>query len=74
MYSYIKGILVEKKPTFIVLEANNIGYEIYIPTSVFDKLLDIGTEVMLYTFFYIKEDIQKLYGFLQKKVGIFLNY
>ncbi len=66
MYSYMKGELVEIVEDKVVIEVNNIGYNIYIPTSMIDNFNQIGQTVKIYTYLYIKEDMMKLYGFLTK--------
>ena len=62
----MKGELVEIVEDKVVIEVNNIGYNIYIPTSMIDNFNQIGQTVKIYTYLYIKEDMMKLYGFLTK--------
>lgn len=67
MYSYIKGDLAEIiGEDLIVIEANSIGYNIRIPTQVLDYLPNIGNEVKIYTYLYVREDAYILYGFLTR--------
>lgn len=66
MYSYMKGELVEISEDAIVLEVNNIGYHINIPASMIDSFHGIGQEIKIYTYFHVKEDSMKLYGFLTR--------
>ena len=66
MYSYMKGELVEILDEAIVLEVNNIGYNIHIPASMIDSFSGIGQTVKIYTYFHVKEDAMKLYGFLTR--------
>lgn len=66
MISYIKGELITFTETGIVVEANNIGYEINVPLSVMNELPNIGSEIKIYTYLYVREDAMKLYGFLTK--------
>lgn len=63
MYSYIKGELVEILDDTIVVETNNIGYNIHIPASMIDNFTGTGQTVKIYTYFHVKEDAMKLYGF-----------
>ena len=49
MISYIKGELAEILPDVIVVEANGIGYNIYVPGSVPGELPSVGSEVKIYT-------------------------
>ncbi|NME71969.1 Holliday junction branch migration protein RuvA [Flammeovirga aprica] len=62
MYYYIRGKLAKKLPTFAVLDVQGIGYEIRWPLNAF-SLLNEGEECTLYTYLYVKEDVQQLYGF-----------
>lgn len=67
MYSYIRGELVEiPGEDWIVLEAQQIGYNIRIPSQVLDYLPGIGSEVKIYTYLHVKEDAHMLYGFLTR--------
>ena len=66
MYSYMKGELVEISDETIVLEVNDIGYNIHIPASMIDNFSGTGQTVKIYTYFHVKEDSMKLYGFLTR--------
>lgn len=63
MYSYLKGELVEVLDDSIVVEVNNIGYNVHIPASMIDEFTRTGQEVKVYTYLYVKEGIMELYGF-----------
>ena len=64
MLAYIKGILEIKTKGYIVIDANGIGYKIFMPESAISKLCDIGEKVQVYTFMRVREDDISLYGFL----------
>ena len=49
-----------------MLEVNQIGYNIHIPASMIDSFHGIGQEIKIYTYFHVKEDSMKLYGFLTR--------
>ena len=66
MISYIKGELSEILPDVIVVEANGIGYNIYVPGSVLGELPSVGSEVKIYTYMNVKEDECSLFGFLTR--------
>ena len=66
MISYIKGELAEILPDVIVVEANGIGYNIYVPGSVLGGLPSVGSEVKIYTYMNVKEDECSLFGFLTR--------
>ena len=63
MFDYIKGTLAEKSPSAAVIDAAGVGYELVIPLSTFEALPAEGGQVKLFTHHYVREDMQKLYGF-----------
>lgn len=72
MISYIKGELVEVTGEAIVVENNGMGYEIKVPLSVIGQLPMTGSDIKVYTYLYVREDIVCLYGFLaMDDLGIF---
>ncbi|MDE7061791.1 MAG: Holliday junction branch migration protein RuvA, partial [Lachnospiraceae bacterium] len=67
MYSYIKGELAEIiGEDLIVVEANQIGYNIHVPGQVLDYLPEIGERVKIYTYLYVREEAYMLFGFLTR--------
>lgn len=66
MYAYFKGIVQEIFDDHIVLECNNIGYNIFVPTSVFESIDSVGLEIKIYTYTSVREDAFVLYGFSSK--------
>ncbi|NLJ65902.1 MAG: Holliday junction branch migration protein RuvA [Clostridiales bacterium] len=67
MFAYIKGTLEEVHPQKVVLEVDGIGYEIMVPESILPKLPETGSQIKLYTYFNVREDIQELYGFYNRE-------
>ncbi|HEY9221697.1 MAG TPA: Holliday junction branch migration protein RuvA [Lutibacter sp.] len=65
MITHIRGKLVEKNPTFAVVETNGVGYWLNISLNTYSQLPD-NEFVMLYTHLSIKEDAHTLYGFINK--------
>jgi Holliday junction DNA helicase RuvA len=65
MITHIRGKLVEKNPTFAVIETNGVGYWLNISLNTYSQLPD-NEFVMLYTHLSIKEDAHTLYGFINK--------
>ena len=65
MISYIKGTLAGMQMDVVVLENHGIGYEIRVPLTVCEELPKLGSEVKLFTYLYVREDILQLYGFLR---------
>jgi Holliday junction DNA helicase RuvA len=65
MITHIRGKLVEKNPTFAIIECNGIGYFINISLHTFSKIPDIEA-IKLFTYLSVKEDSQTLFGFSDK--------
>lgn len=63
MISFVRGQIVEKFPTHIILENHGIGFEVLIPVSTFEQTASIGDETQLLTYLYVREDALTLYGF-----------
>ncbi len=63
MIGRISGILLEKNPPQVLVDANGVGYEIDVPMSTFYGLPKTGDKVALFTHLVVREDAQLLYGF-----------
>ncbi|AFL82785.1 Holliday junction DNA helicase subunit RuvA [Belliella baltica DSM 15883] len=73
MISYLKGKLVFKDPTFVIIDISGIGYQVKISLQTYSKIKD-EEQVMLLTFLHIKEDAHTLYGFKEEaEKKLFLN-
>jgi Holliday junction DNA helicase RuvA len=66
MYEYIKGILVEATPAYVVVEVGGIGYTICVSLNTYSRVV-AAKEVMLYIHQVIREDAHLLYGFYSKE-------
>lgn len=66
MIGLIRGKLLDKDPTMLLIDVNGVGYEVAVPMTTLYKLGNIGEEVTLYTHFVVREDAQQLYGFKSK--------
>lgn len=66
MITHIKGKLVEKLPTSVIIEVNGIGYIINISLNTFSAIPD-QESLKLYTHLQIKEDSHTLFGFYSRK-------
>ena len=62
MYSYIIGKVVNKFKNILILENNNIGYEIYM-TEIALSELNIDEEAKIYTYYNVTQDNISLFGF-----------
>ena len=64
MIALLRGILVEKHPNQVILEAGGVGYDVTVPISTFSQLPDVGAETRLRIHTHVREDMLALYGFL----------
>lgn len=63
MIGRLTGIIVDKKPPYLLIEVHGIGYEVQAPMTSFYPLPDVGGEVVLYTHFSVSETMQQLFAF-----------
>ena len=62
MYSYIIGKVISKSKNILILENNNIGYEIYM-TEIALSELNIREDAKIYTYYNVTQDNISLFGF-----------
>ncbi len=60
MYSYFNGKIVQINSSYVVIEVNNIGYEIKVPNPFYYQ---IDNSVVIYTYLHVREDVLDLFGF-----------
>ncbi|QTX02919.1 holliday junction DNA helicase [Candidatus Phytoplasma luffae] len=70
MYFYIKGKITVIERNYIVLENNDIGYHIYFANPY---VFQLEQEIKLFTYFYVKENIKSLYGFIELRFLYFFQ-
>jgi len=59
----IKGTLVQKNPTSVIIDVGGIRLGIPITLATFEKIPDPNQPVELMTYLHVREDIMVLYGF-----------
>ncbi len=62
MITFLKGRLVEKSPTQVVVECNGLGYLLLISLNTYTQLPD-DESITIFTHFQVKEDSHTLFGF-----------
>lgn len=67
MISYIKGTLVHRGESCIILETGGIGYQIFVSAGFLSKMPEAGKEMKIFTYMSVKEDGISLFGFLSKE-------
>ena len=63
MIAQIRGHLVQKSPGSIIVEANGIGYQLFVSLTTFYDLPEFQQNVVLHTYTHVREDLLQLYGF-----------
>lgn len=63
MIGRLRGVLLEKRAPYLLLDVGGVGYEINAPMSTFYDLPEIDTEVILHTHLVVREDNHTLFGF-----------
>lgn len=64
MIEFLRGTVVEKHPTHVVLECHGVGYRLNIPLSSYAGTADLGQEAKFLTYHHVREDAEDLYGFV----------
>ena len=65
MITQIKGRLVEKNPTYVVVDCNGVGYLLHISLNTFSDIPE-SEAVTFFTHLSIREDAHTLYGFIKR--------
>ena len=65
MITQLKGRMVEKSPTEVVIDCNGVGYLVNISLNTFSKLPN-SESISLFTHLQVKEDSHTLFGFFEK--------
>ncbi|SRR6056297_720389 len=68
MIYYLKGKIEKITAEFLIMDVNNIGYQIFAPQSLLEKV-NTGEEIKIFTYLVIKENDNtiELYGFKDNK-------
>lgn len=64
MITQLKGRLVEKTPTYVVIDCHGVGYEVNISLHTYGQIGE-DENIRLFTHLQIREDAHTLYGFYQ---------
>lgn len=59
----LRGTITVKEPGFAVIECGGVGYGCKTSFNTLSALGSIGSDSMLYTYLYVREDVVELFGF-----------
>ena len=63
MIASIQGVLETRRAGYVIIRTGGFGIRVFAPATALSHLGEIGSEVSLYTHFYVREDGMSLYGF-----------
>lgn len=65
MIGYIHGTILHRElPSEFLIQVQGLGYIVFVNASIFGRY-QVGDEISLYTYQYVREDLLALYGFLE---------
>src|SRR5688572_25756 len=70
MIAFLKGRLIHKDPTFVIIDVGGVGYQANISLATYSDIKD-QENILLYTHLSIREDAHVLFGFsseIEKKL------
>ncbi|MBW4040273.1 MAG: Holliday junction branch migration protein RuvA [Acidobacteria bacterium] len=63
MIAHIRGQILTKSPSAVVIDCNGVGYELSISVTTYTDIGDPGTEARLHVHTHVREDALLLFGF-----------
>ena len=67
MFSFVKGIIEEKKEGFVSVDVNGVGFELLISNETFSKIGNVGDDVKLFSNLVVRENEVYLIGFSSRE-------
>src|SRR6516164_10664603 len=64
MIGSLRGKLIEKRPSHVLVDVGGVGYQVQVPLSTFAVLGPLHGEAALLIYTHVREDQIALYGFL----------
>jgi holliday junction DNA helicase RuvA len=61
--AWLRGTLIEKKPSRVIVDVGGVGYDVQVPLSTFYVLGALGAPVTLRVHTHVREEVIALYGF-----------
>jgi Holliday junction DNA helicase RuvA len=63
MIDFVRGTVIRKLPTNVVVENAGVGFDLQISLNTYQLLPETGAQVQLMTYLHVREDILQLYAF-----------
>jgi len=62
MIAYLRGTIINKTLNYVILETNNVGYQIFGGDNFLNEL-KVGASIEIYLHHHVREEASDLYGF-----------
>jgi Holliday junction DNA helicase RuvA len=66
MFAFLRGTVARKGAGFVELDVHGVGYEVWVPETVYRKLV-VDQDAVLLTHCHIREDAFQIFGFLREE-------
>ena len=66
MIEFLSGKIVRKKPEYLIIDVNGIGYKLNISINSYDQI-NLNKNIKILTYFSVSENNQELYGFINNE-------
>ena len=66
MIGWLKGVLRDKQPPWLLIDVGGVGYELQAPMTTFSALPKTGDDVALFAHQLVREDAHQLFGFAER--------
>ena len=63
MIAQIRGLIIQKDPGSVIVDAGGIGYQLFVSLTTFYELPDLKQAVTLHAHTHVREDLIQLFGF-----------
>ena len=64
MIAYLEGKIIAKAGKFVILNANGVGYKVFLSQKTLAKTAQEGENLKVFCFLNVRENLLDLYGFL----------
>lgn len=64
MIAFLRGRVLDKQPNRIIVDVQDLGYEVHVPLSTYYGVGEPGAEIALRIHTHVREEALQLYGFL----------
>lgn len=63
MIAWLRGRVLEKQPSRLIIDVSGVGYDVAVPLSTFYTAGDVGADITLRVHTHVREDQLALFGF-----------